>query len=128
MHQVDEASHVVHGRVRHDASGRAVWDWAVESGRHAIDSTSRLLKKLELTSLTLMGDEQKNWENKDSGATPPAVDNGTQAEDGAPTFGGPRETDDRGSAKPSATPRPLAVAKHSAKQPGLLTRLFGRGR
>jgi hypothetical protein len=37
------------GRVRHDSGGRAIWEWAVESGKHAVDSTSHLLKKLELT-------------------------------------------------------------------------------
>jgi hypothetical protein len=45
------------GRVRHDAGGRAIWEWAVDSGRHAIDSTSRLLKKLDLTSLSLLDDD-----------------------------------------------------------------------
>jgi hypothetical protein len=29
----------------------AVWDWVKQSGRHAIDSTSRLLKKLEAPEL-----------------------------------------------------------------------------
>jgi hypothetical protein len=41
------------GQVKHDASGRAVWQWAAESGRHAIDSTSRLLKRLEVPGLKL---------------------------------------------------------------------------
>jgi hypothetical protein len=36
------------GRVRHDASGRAIWEWAADTGKHAIDSTSRLLKRLDL--------------------------------------------------------------------------------
>src|SRR5262245_33857430 len=47
------------GRVRHDSGGRAVWEWAVESGKHAIDSTSALLKKLELSGLRLMDDKKK---------------------------------------------------------------------
>jgi len=29
--------------VRHDSRGNAVWQWAVDTGKHAIDSTSRLL-------------------------------------------------------------------------------------
>src|SRR5690606_27581318 len=45
------------GRVRHDSGGRAIWEWAIDSGKHAVDSTSRLLKRLELTGITLMGDE-----------------------------------------------------------------------
>jgi hypothetical protein len=39
------------GRVRHDDRGNAVWDWLKETGRNAIDSTSRLLKKLEMPQL-----------------------------------------------------------------------------
>lgn len=39
------------GRVRHDDRGNAVWDWLKETGRNAIESTSRLLKKLESPQL-----------------------------------------------------------------------------
>lgn len=39
------------GRVRHDDRGNAVWDWLKETGRNAIESTSRLLKKLEMPQL-----------------------------------------------------------------------------
>ncbi len=52
------------GRVRHDEGGRAIWEWAVDSGRSAVDSTSRLLKKLELTGITLMGDDVRPWERQ----------------------------------------------------------------
>src|SRR5690606_38209798 len=52
------------GRVRHDSGGRAIWEWALDSGKHAVDSTSRLLKKLELTGITLMGDEARPWEKQ----------------------------------------------------------------
>jgi hypothetical protein len=134
------------GRVRHDSSGRAVWEWAVESGRHAIDSTSRLLKKLELTSLTLMGDEQKQWDKKVPGGNPAADDNVTSAGNGLPAFRSPRETDrlaqpQQGfdpyntrttggddTARSTASPRPAVAQEQAAKQPGFLMRLFGRGR
>lgn len=39
------------GRVRHDDRGNAVWDWLKETGRNAIESTSRLLRKLEMPQL-----------------------------------------------------------------------------
>jgi len=39
------------GRVVHDARGNAVWHWVKETGRIAIESTSRLLRKLELPEL-----------------------------------------------------------------------------
>lgn len=39
------------GRVRHDERGNAVWDWLKDTARNAIDSTSRLLKKLEAPNL-----------------------------------------------------------------------------
>ena len=115
------------GRVRHDSGGRAVWEWAVESGRHAIESTSRLLKRLDLTGISISDYEPKATEK-------PA----------APTFGGQRETDPLTSsrrsfdpynnraptrssgppaAKPVAKPRVTQPAAPAARQ-GLLSRLF----
>ena len=41
------------GRIEHDARGSAVWNWAVETGAHALESTQRLLKRLESPALTL---------------------------------------------------------------------------
>jgi hypothetical protein len=41
------------GRIEHDSRGSAVWNWAVETGAHALESTSRLLKRLETPALTL---------------------------------------------------------------------------
>lgn len=39
------------GRVRHDERGNAVWDWIKDTGRHALESTSRLLRRLEAPQL-----------------------------------------------------------------------------
>ena len=41
------------GGVKHDSRGNAVWQWAADTGRHAIDSTSRLLKRLEVPGLKI---------------------------------------------------------------------------
>jgi hypothetical protein len=53
------------GRVIHDARGNAVWDWVKDTARTAIDSTSRLLKKLEISELT-MEDTQNGLRGPDS--------------------------------------------------------------
>jgi hypothetical protein len=47
----DPRDEIPSGRVRHDDRGNAVWDWLKDTGRNAIESTSRLLKKLELPRL-----------------------------------------------------------------------------
>lgn len=47
----DPRDQIPSGRISHDDRGNAVWDWLKETGRNAIESTSRLLKKLELPQL-----------------------------------------------------------------------------
>ena len=39
------------GKVVHDERGNAVWDWVKQTSRHAIESTTRMLKKLEAPDL-----------------------------------------------------------------------------
>jgi hypothetical protein len=41
------------GGVRHDTRGNAVWQWASETARHAVASTSQLLRRLDASSLKL---------------------------------------------------------------------------
>jgi hypothetical protein len=41
------------GKVVHDARGNAVWDWLKETGRMAIESTTRMLRKLETPELKM---------------------------------------------------------------------------
>jgi hypothetical protein len=45
------------GKVTRDARGNAVWSWVSETGKIAIDSTSRLLKRLDSSDLTLEGSD-----------------------------------------------------------------------
>ena len=48
------------GRVVHDERGNAVWDWLKETGRIAIESTSRLLRKLDIPEMKV--EDQKDEE------------------------------------------------------------------
>jgi hypothetical protein len=54
----------VPGGVQHDSRGNAVWQWAAESGRHLIDSTSRLLKRLDVPGLSVEGEEPEDEKQK----------------------------------------------------------------
>ena len=45
------------GRVVHDSRGTAVWDWVKETGRICIESTSAMLKRLEVPGLKMEGDK-----------------------------------------------------------------------
>jgi hypothetical protein len=131
------------GRVRHDSTGRAVWEWAADTGRHALDSTSRLLKRLDLPGLKLAEDEKKEEDD----APPPA---GADGKPKVPTFGGPREADPLAHSKHSfnpydnrAPPKRAAASTQKArtksapritqpvrpvKKPGFFARLFGAGK
>jgi hypothetical protein len=68
--QKGHASVPVTGRIVHDSRGTAVWDWLKDTGRAAIDSTSRLLRKLELPELKVQDekdDELRLESHKDAG-------------------------------------------------------------
>jgi hypothetical protein len=54
------------GRVVHDERGNAVWDWVKDTARIAIESTSRLLRKLEAPNLKVENeaDQQLRIENE----------------------------------------------------------------
>jgi hypothetical protein len=118
------------GGVAHDARGNAVWKWAVDSGRFAIDSTSRLLKRLEVPGLKLEDeDKPAAGETVDPHSQPqshphskhPASAKSTakiNAEVGYDPYGG-----SGGQAKrpPPAIRKPAAAP---AARPSLLSRLF----
>jgi hypothetical protein len=126
------------GRVKHDASGRAIWEWAVDTGRHALDSTSRLLKRLEMPGLALEDDDKKNKAGKEDAVDPVDRD--------VPTFGGKREADPLATRQrsfnpydnklpmksppvrsgPAKTTRRITQPPPPAKKPGFFARLFGR--
>jgi hypothetical protein len=56
------------GAVSYDSRGNAVWQWAVDSGRHLIASTSHLLKRLEVPGLKL--EEEASSQERKSIAKP----------------------------------------------------------
>lgn len=62
------------GRVRHDERGNAVWDWLKETGRNAIESTTRMLKKLESPELKVEDTQEHELrlmpDNKTAGFDP----------------------------------------------------------
>jgi hypothetical protein len=48
------------GRIVHDERGNAIWDWIKETSRIAIESTSHLLKKLEVPELKVEDTQENN--------------------------------------------------------------------
>jgi hypothetical protein len=58
------------GRVVHDSRGNAVWDWVKETGRFCVESTSALLKRLDVPDLKMEGekdDELRIESERDAG-------------------------------------------------------------
>jgi hypothetical protein len=127
------------GRIRHDTGGRAVWEWAVESGRDAIDSTSRLLKKLNLSGLHLLDDHRLDDSRKpaDKSATEevvPALDE-RAADPHAGSRRGFNPYDSRMTARRDASGKQPQSHKPRITQPirpveppGFFARLFGKGK
>jgi hypothetical protein len=57
------------GGVLHDARGNAVWQWATETARRAVASTSQLLRRLDVSSLSLQELEDDKQPPKAAGKT-----------------------------------------------------------
>jgi hypothetical protein len=61
--------------ISHDSRGNAIWQWAQDSGRHLIDSTTHLLKRLEVPGLKLEEDasaQEKKTVAKPDAPSPPS--------------------------------------------------------
>ena len=74
------------GRIVHDERGNAVWDWLKETGRIAIESTSRLLRKLEIPEMKVEDktDEELRLESdRDRGGGYDPYNQGTPARKGS---------------------------------------------
>ena len=116
--------------VRHDARGNAVWQWAVDSGKYAIESTSRLLKRLEVPGLKL--EDDATTPGTKPGADPAAEPRaGAQRAPGKPerasgydpygTRAGVKAPAIRPSARAAAPRKPVAAAP---PRPSFWRRLF----
>jgi hypothetical protein len=91
----NEAATSTAGRVVHDERGNAIWDWVKDTARIAIDSTSRLLKRLEVPELTL----------EDTGTREPRPDSARDPGGGYDPYGSSKSTQDRvGGARGVGTP------------------------
>ena len=60
------------GQVQHDDRGNAVWQWATDTARTAMASTSQLLRKLDLTGLSLESDGTEEAARPESPPAQPA--------------------------------------------------------
>jgi hypothetical protein len=122
------------GRVRHDAGGRAVWEWAVDSGRHAIDSTSRLLKKLDLSGLRLLDDSKKPSDKSllEDDEVPSISETRTDPQAGSKRGFNPYDSRTVARKKPAdGKPQPPPVPRitqpvRPPKPPGFFARVFGK--
>lgn len=118
------------GAVRRDAQGNAVWQWAAVTGRQALESTSRLLRKLEVPGLKLLDDDGPP---PDAAGGPPArrVPKGAvrDAAQGYDPYGG-RGASIASRAAPKAAASQASRAKPAQPQvkakASFLSRLFGR--
>ena len=84
------------GGVRHDARGNAVWQWATETARHAVASTSQMLRRLEVSNLKL--------EELDENKLPPG-EAGFNPYDGAAVTRAAGAKPQPGAKKPTAVPK-----------------------
>ena len=137
----------VAGKISHDARGNAVWQWGSGSDRQPMDSTSRMLKQLDVPGLTLLDDD------KDTPPTPAEALEAlkTQRATGFNPYEGPQgnaapkpAAASRAPAAPTPAPAKPGAAKPAAarpaakpapkpdvpaakqQKPGLLSRLFGK--
>jgi hypothetical protein len=122
------------GGVQHDARGNAVWQWAVATGRHAIESTSQLLRRLEVPGLKLEDDPQVLKDKAKS--QQPGEPAGPVRTVGYDPYGGASPGAARSAGKeppvvgkvpqPAKPPQATKPAPAAKPAPSLLQRLFRR--
>ena len=119
----DEKRRIGRDGVTRDQKGNAVWKWAADSGRHLIESTSALLKRLEVPGLRLE-DDVTGSRKQDGGGPDHAA--GAKGEVGYDPYGSKRAA--MNPPRPAARPtRPPATKPAAAPRPrrSWWRRLFG---
>ena len=58
------------GRVVHDDRGNAVWDWLKETGRFCVESTSAMLKRLDVPGLKMEGEKETDLRLEEEDSDP----------------------------------------------------------
>jgi hypothetical protein len=108
------------GGVKHDARGHAVWQWATETARHAVASTSQLLRRLDVSSLSLeeLNDDQQSAKMPKAPKSQAKPSPTRPAKPGKPLAIAPRERgfnpyDGAAIARAAAPKKPPVVAKRA---------------
>ena len=119
------------GRITHDSRGNAVWNWISESGKIAIDSTSRLLKRLDTSDLRL--EESGSTAEPEPGpTTKPGQQSPAAPGRSAPVGQGgydPYSSRTPARNKPAAArpaQKPAPAGKPPVPKPSFLARILGR--
>ena len=110
------------GGVKHDARGNAVWQWASETARLAVASTSQLLRRLDVSSLSLEELEDDKKPPKAASKTSASTSTSTPAQSGRAATGKPAAPAPKMAAgfnpyDRAATPRAAARKKTPAAAP-----------
>jgi hypothetical protein len=130
------------GKISHDARGNAVWQWGSGAIRQTLDSTSKMLKKLEVPGLELLDDPKPG----DTPVVDPMEALKSRRATGFDPYDGGQKANAASQQKPLSPPRapPRVVApptparraerptekpaEEPAGKPSLLGRLFGKDR
>ena len=56
--------------MRHDARGNAVWQWTSDTARHAVESTSQLLRRLDVSNIKLEAPDETKRPRGEAGFNP----------------------------------------------------------
>jgi hypothetical protein len=136
------------GKISHDARGNAVWQWGSGTIRQTLDSTSKMLKRLEIPGLALLDDPKPEdqpqvdamealkakretgfdpYEGQEKIPTPPPTAPIRPAARPGATATPPRPAP-RPAAVPGAKVPPARPPEPPARKPSLLGRLFGKDR